>query len=177
MHARSRLTWTLLGSALPTALAAALVSGVALAQTDNPLVPPPVRPLHLTVATHVGSVVVPPGATVSLFADIVPNPGIHVYAPGAKGYLPIALTIPSKKEFRVDKTVYPQSETLFFAPSSETVVVYQKPFRLARPVTLAGSVKSGATITVAGTLDYQACDDKVCFVPASVPVSWTVRVK
>jgi hypothetical protein len=169
MHGRSRLPWTL--------LAMALVSGAALAQNDNPLAPPPARPLHLTVATHVGSVVVQPGATVSLFADITPNPGIHVYAPGAKGYLPIALTIPSKKEFRVDKTVYPQSETLFFAPLSETVLVYQKPFRLARPIMLGGSVKSGATVTVTGTLDYQACDDKVCFVPASVPVSWTVRVK
>ena len=34
-----------------------------------------------------------------------------------------------------------------------------------------------STVAVAGTLEFQACDDKVCFVPESVPVSWTVTIK
>ena len=62
-----------------------LLSSAVRAQDGNPLVPAPVRPKHLTVAAHVGAVVVSPGATVSLLADITPNPGIHVYAPGSKG--------------------------------------------------------------------------------------------
>jgi hypothetical protein len=33
------------------------------------------------------------------------------------------------------------------------------------------------TLTIDATLDYQACDDAVCFVPASVPVSFTVQVR
>jgi hypothetical protein len=32
-------------------------------------------------------------------------------------------------------------------------------------------------LTIAGTLDYQACDDKVCLIPQSVPLSWTVELK
>ena len=36
---------------------------------------------------------------------------------------------------------------------------------------------SGSTVTVAGTVDFQACDDKLCFVPESVPVIWTVTVR
>ena len=154
-----------------------LLSSAVRAQDGNPLVPAPVRPTHLTVAAHVGAVVVSPGATVSLLADITPNPGIHVYAPGSKGYVPIALTIATKKDITPGKIVYPQSETLFFAPLSETVLVYQKPFRLTRPVTLAKSVKTGTTVVITGSVDYQACDDKICFVPEAVPVSWTVRVK
>jgi hypothetical protein len=38
-------------------------------------------------------------------------------------------------------------------------------------------VRPGTTIDLTGTVSYQACDDKVCFVPASVPVSWTVDVR
>ena len=30
---------------------------------------------------------------------------------------------------------------------------------------------------IAGTLDYQACDDKVCFNPQSVPLRWTIGLK
>jgi hypothetical protein len=28
-----------------------------------------------------------------------------------------------------------------------------------------------------GTLDYQACDDKQCFNPGSVPLSWTLTLR
>src|SRR5262245_33277860 len=53
--------------------------------------PPNAR--HLTVATASSTTAVEPGARVSLFVDVSPKPGIHVYAPGATGYLPIALTL------------------------------------------------------------------------------------
>ena len=33
------------------------------------------------------------------------------------------------------------------------------------------------SVTIAGALEYQACDDKVCFNPARVPVSFTVMLK
>ena len=29
-------------------------------------------------------------------------------------------------------------------------------------------------LTVSGTLDYQACDDRLCFTPVSVPLSFTL---
>jgi hypothetical protein len=32
-------------------------------------------------------------------------------------------------------------------------------------------------LTIAGTFAYQACDDKVCFLPQTVPLSWTIGVK
>ena len=36
---------------------------------------------------------------------------------------------------------------------------------------------AGAAATVKGTVDYQACDDKVCFPPQSQPFSVDVPVK
>ena len=51
----------------------------------------------------------------------------------------------------------------------EKVPVFQKPFRLTQDVTLDKSAKSGSTVTVSGTVNYQACDDAVCYPPASLP--------
>jgi hypothetical protein len=32
-------------------------------------------------------------------------------------------------------------------------------------------------MTITGILTYQACDDKVCFNPQAVPLSWTMTLK
>jgi hypothetical protein len=34
-----------------------------------------------------------------------------------------------------------------------------------------------SSIVVSGRLEYQACDDKVCYMPQSVPVKWTLPLK
>ncbi|MEQ1730642.1 MAG: redoxin domain-containing protein [Vicinamibacterales bacterium] len=34
-----------------------------------------------------------------------------------------------------------------------------------------------ALISLEGSCDYQACDDKVCFNPVSVPLTWTMSLK
>jgi hypothetical protein len=33
------------------------------------------------------------------------------------------------------------------------------------------------SLTIKGTLSYQACDDRICFSPQSVPLAWTVSVR
>jgi DsbC/DsbD-like thiol-disulfide interchange protein len=132
---------------------------------------------HVTVAPSTNPATGKPGAKVSLFVDVMPDPGIHVYAPGAKGYQSITLTLASSAGFAGGKVAYPKPETLFFEPLNETVPVYQKPFRLTEAITIAKSAKAGTKLTIVGTVDYQACDDRVCFIPASLPVNWTVDVK
>jgi len=32
-------------------------------------------------------------------------------------------------------------------------------------------------MTISGTLSYQACNDTVCFVPQSVPLTWTIGLR
>jgi hypothetical protein len=39
------------------------------------------------------------------------------------------------------------------------------------------ALKDASTLTIAGTLSYQACDDKICFTPQSTPLSWTVHLR
>jgi hypothetical protein len=33
------------------------------------------------------------------------------------------------------------------------------------------------TLTVKGSLEYQACDDKICYNPESIPLSWTLTLR
>jgi hypothetical protein len=68
---------------------------------------------------------------------------------------------------------YPKSDIMTFA--DEKVPVYQKPFRLAQEVTVLG--KPGTSVPIKATVDFQACDDKVCYPPESQQVAWTVTVK
>src|SRR5205085_11852526 len=95
-------------------------------------------------------------------------------APGAKDYLPIALKMDPTNRVTIGALTYPKSQTLTF--EGDQIPVYDKPFRLVQDVTLDRSVEAGQSVIVTGTLNYQACTNQVCFIPASVPVSWTIGV-
>jgi len=45
------------------------------------------------MTTNASAATVAPGASVKLFVDVIPDAKIHVYAPGAKDYLPVALEL------------------------------------------------------------------------------------
>jgi hypothetical protein len=103
---------------------------------------------------------------------------MHVYAPGADDYQIITMAIEEQPGIVPRPLSYPPSEIYHFVPLNERIRVYQKPFKLtlgARVESAAGVIAGkGVSITVSGRLEYQACDDKVCFAPVSVPLSWTV---
>ena len=158
-----------------TALLVFLFSTIAFAQDSPTLQFRGAGSKHATFAAAPATAA--PGGKATLVLDMTPNEGIHVYAPGAKDYIPVKITLKPQDAVKAGKLTYPKSEKMFFAPLNETVPVYQKPFRLSQDVTLASTVASGTRVVVDGTLEFQACDDKVCFVPETVPVSWTVTVK
>jgi DsbC/DsbD-like thiol-disulfide interchange protein len=132
-------------------------------------------PVQLTFTTSSGVAAAKPGQTVRLFVDIAPRPKMHVYAPGAKDYLPIALELNSAG-VRAGKLTYPVSQVLYFEPTKERVPVYQSPFRLTQDVVVLPTAKPG-TLIITGVLKYQACDDTLCYNPVTEPVAWTVTVK
>jgi hypothetical protein len=85
----------------------------------------------------------------------------------------------------VDATARLADGTLlyFFKPLNEHVPVFQHPFRIVQDATIDASaqgqaaLKDMSVLTISGTLSYQACDDKLCFTPQSVPLSWTVNLR
>jgi DsbC/DsbD-like thiol-disulfide interchange protein len=107
----------------------------------------------------------------ALVLEIAPRPGMHVYAPGADDYQIIDVTIDKNPRVQPRPLRYPASEIYHFQPLDEKIPVYQKPFTL----TVEAVVQLAAgPAAVSGRLEYQACDDRVCFAPVSVPLSWTV---
>jgi peroxiredoxin len=138
---------------------------------------------HLEITTYPSEPAVAPGNRFSISMDIQPHPGIHVYAPGAKSYRVIGLKVEPQPFVRTLPVKYPASQIYFFKPLNERVPVFQKPFTLVQEVILEGAPQAQAAfrgktaITLSGTLEYQACDDKICYNPASVPLSWTVNLR
>jgi len=120
-----------------------------------------------------------PGHRVTLVLDVTPGPKIHVYAPGQVNYLPIEFKLDDSADFRAAAPKYPEPVDFVFAPLTERVKVYDRPFRLTREITLALTpdlrrrATAKDTLTVSGALAYQACDDTVCFRPDVVPLKWT----
>jgi DsbC/DsbD-like thiol-disulfide interchange protein len=139
------------------------------------LIPPASKPGHAAILSSPAEVNGTAGAKLALFVDVSPKPGIHVYAPGSENYIPITVKLNAQPEIKAGKLAYPKSEMMTFL--DEKVPVFQKPFRLTQDVTLDKSAKAGSTVTVSGTVNYQACDDRVCYAPESAPVTWSVIVK
>jgi hypothetical protein len=134
------------------------------------------RPAHAAVTAGPVDRGVRPGGRTILAVDVTPNLNIHVYAPGAKDFIPITLAIEPQANVKIGKLTYPTSELMTFPGEVAKVPVFQKPFRLMQEVTLVGPLDPGAAIHVKATVNYQACDDKVCYPPESAPVEWTIAV-
>lgn len=139
---------------------------------------------HLVLTTSSSDAAAAPGTRISLLLDIAPRPKMHVYSPEQKELIPISLSLASDDAFKAHPARYPASEKYFFEPLNETQLVYSKPFRIVQDVTLSltpalreRARADGATLTLSGTLRYQACDDKVCYMPQTLPVSWTIALR
>ncbi len=122
------------------------------------------------------------GTRFSIAMEVRPNENMHVYAPGAEanGYRVIGLELVPSDMYRMEPVEYPDSEIYYFAPLDEYVPVFQEPFTLLQEIVMAGSAETEAalaemdTITISGFLNYQACDDAICYLPQSVPVSFVL---
>lgn len=125
-----------------------------------------------------------PGSRVSLIVEVGLPKGTHVYAPDVTGgYIPIALTLQPPPEIELAAAAYPRPKTLYLDAIKERVPVFEGKFRIVQDVKVAGSmdlIKSlgdtGKAVQVTGTFKYQACDEKVCYPPTSLPVSWSLHV-
>jgi hypothetical protein len=126
-----------------------------------------------------------PGNRVTLTAEIELPAGVHVYAPGVQRYKPIQLVLKAQSGIELAPVAYPSSKILYLEAIQEHVPVFEGRFRITQDVTVTFSpasdivrslVSSGKTITITGDLGYQACDNRVCYPPKSVPVTWRLQL-
>ncbi|HLJ24688.1 MAG TPA: redoxin domain-containing protein [Candidatus Acidoferrales bacterium] len=125
-----------------------------------------------------------PGNLVTLTAEVHLPPDVHVYAPGTKGYKTVKLTIDPLPDFELRQASYPAAKILYLPAIRERVPVFEGFFRIRQELKVnsmaefSGALSAeGKKVTVKGTLDYQACDSKICFLPASVPVEWQLQIE
>jgi hypothetical protein len=140
-------------------------------------VPGRVETAHLTVAIAADPIAVGPDGRVTLHVDVTPKEKMHVYAPEETRYIPVSLTVDANPRVRAGKAVYPKGERVFFAPLEETQMVFTRPFGIDLPVVLRPADRAGssAPVVVKATLRYQACDDRVCYLPKDVALTWTLQ--
>ncbi len=140
------------------------------------------RTSHLTVQGAASVATVAPGASLSLSIEVTPRRGMHVYAPGKHDYQVVRFVLDSRPWLTSQPLKYPPSEIYHFVPLDERVETYIKPFTLVQDLAVPGTAEARKalagqkSVTVSGTLEYQACDDKVCYAPTKVPLSFTLEV-
>jgi hypothetical protein len=142
-----------------------------------------IQSAQLSVTAGVSDRLVAPGERVSMAFDVAPRRGVHVYAPGTHTYQVVRFTLDPQPWLRAHPTTYPPSTIYHFKPLDERVEVYEAPFRLVQDATILATpdiqklLADLKTITLSGKLEYQACDDKVCYSPQTVRISWTLDLK
>ena len=138
---------------------------------------------HLDLRTYPSDSTVSLGTRLSIALEITPKRGMHVYAPGASQYRVVAVTVAPQPHVRTTGVRYPASEMYHFKPLNERVPVYQKPFTLSFDVVPEATPEGRKALAgrnelvINGTLEYQACDDTICYNPASIPLSWKVGLQ
>jgi len=137
---------------------------------------------HLQIRATASNNVGRPGQRIALSLQIELKPGMHVYAPGVQGYIPIDWQLeeggPAAKrhEFK-----YPAPEMLRLEAIGETVPVYRGHVTIVREITfgqeaaLKPLVSPAGELVIKGTFRYQACDDKKCYVPQDVRLEWRFK--
>lgn len=138
---------------------------------------------HLSLMATLSDNAVAPGERLTIVYDITPHRGMHVYAPGKHDYQVITAVLDPQAWLKSQSISYPASEIYHFKPLDERVNVFMKPFRLTQDITILATpdvqkmLANEKSLTITGRVNYQACDDTVCYTPASIPVKWTVPLK
>ncbi len=138
------------------------------------------RTAHLKVTSWASDATVRGGNRFALVLDIDLNDKMHVYAPSVDGYIPIDWRMDDAEGLTNYAVEYPEARMLHLPAIDETVPVYEGSVRLVRDVMVGqsgeiGSLLRDGKLTVRGTLRYQACDDRMCYLPTTVPLEWNIE--
>lgn len=137
---------------------------------------------HLTVRYSASNQIVKAGSRLELTVELNLKPKFHVYAPGVQpSYKPIAWTMDDSTAWRAHPIAFPASRILRLEAIDESVPVYEGSLRLSRDLSIGQGAEvrpalaAGNELVIKGALKYQACDDRECYPPVSVPLEWKFR--
>jgi hypothetical protein len=104
--------------------------------------------------------------------------GYHVNAnpPASDLYLPLEITFHDTSFAEAGAARYPKGKIWRLKDSDEDLLVYGGKVKIIVPLAIPKNAQPGE-YALHGTLDYQACDHAVCFMPRSQAVSVKVLVE
>ncbi|MBI4904523.1 MAG: redoxin domain-containing protein [Acidobacteria bacterium] len=137
---------------------------------------------HVRITTAASTATVAGGQRILLSVSVEMDKEIHVYAPGVEGYHAVEWKMVESPVGKAHEVVFPKAKILFLPAIQEKVPVYEGKLMLLRDITLAQEkalrpmVDAKGTLRIQGTLKYQACSDRLCYPPETVPLEWTVQL-
>jgi DsbC/DsbD-like thiol-disulfide interchange protein len=139
------------------------------------------QPPRLALEVRVDGTLSSAARTAHVTISATPIPGVHVYAPGNPDYVPVSVSVTPVEGLDVGTPGFPAGEHYFFAPLKQAVKVYSKPFVVRIPVKASAAFlkrrDNGVAVPLKGVVSYQACDDKVCFPPQTLPFTADVPLR
>ena len=135
-----------------------------------------VKTEHLTVRAWLSQDKARPGNRLTLVAEVDLPQRTHIYAPGVEGYRPTAWTIETRSDLAIHAPQFPPSKMMKLEAINERVPVFESKVRITRDATISAGVRA-SIIEWRATLEYQACDDEVCYLPEKVPLTFTVQME
>jgi hypothetical protein len=132
---------------------------------------------HLVLTASASQDAVRPGNRLTLLFELDLPDKMHVYAPQVKSsYKPVSLTVDKADHLWAHPAEFPQPKQLHLDAINEIVPVFDRRVRIYQDITVSHRFR-GKQIKINVTLSYQACDDKACYPPTSVPLSFTIDVE
>lgn len=133
---------------------------------------------HITLESLASTGIIRPGQKILLAIDLDIPQGFHLYAPGVEGYHAVDWTMSESAVAKPLAVAFPKSRILYLKAIEEKVPVFEGKIRLTRDITIAAdkAVRAAAKdskVTLEGGLKYQACNERLCYPPETVKVTWT----
>ena len=103
-----------------------------------------------------------------LTVDLSLADGIHVNGPSVpRDYIPVELTLEGGEAVELQSVDYPETAELHLPELGETLPVYTGKVSI-KAHCMAVTSGQNETVTVTARLQYQACDDRECYVPETL---------
>ena len=147
-----------------------LLPAVALLAQDGP--PPRAQVTPLLEQESVA-----PGDTVRTAVRVSLPEGLHANAhkPRDPSLIPLVLTVNAPAGVTVEEIVYPEPTDLRQENAPQPLSVYEREFVIGTVLRVAPNAAPGP-LEIPLRLRYQACNEKLCYLPTTVQSTWTLQI-
>jgi thiol:disulfide interchange protein DsbD len=118
-----------------------------------------------------------PGSTARVALKVSVPEGLHTQSnqPRDPNLIPTELNVDTPAGVTVEEIVWPPATDLKQEGQDQPLAVFEREFLVGVRLSLASSVPVGE-LRVPARLRYQACDDKLCYAPATAAAEWPITV-